>query len=76
MAAHVLEPAEFWKIRALGSETQRAQLAANVAVGRAQAKQDAVLAELAAKYGFDPKSPTFTLDDDTLTLTIADEKKP
>lgn len=75
MAAHVLEAADFWKLRTLCAEQDRyAQQAilARDALVAAQRKQQACVATLAARYGFDAQAPSFTLDDDTLTLTVPD----
>jgi len=68
-----LDPAAYWKLRALcadASAREVAALAARDALAVAHKQQSAALAAL----GFDPKVATFTLDDDTLTITIPDEK--
>jgi hypothetical protein len=66
-----LDAAPYWKLRAICSDTQRcsvAALAARDAFMAAQQKQAALLTE----YGLDAKAETFTLDDDTLTITFPD----
>jgi hypothetical protein len=71
MAAHPLAAADYWKLRAICSETQRCEVIALQARNElvaAHKKQEAALAAL----GLDPKAPTFSLDDDTLTLTMPD----
>ena len=64
-----LDAADYWKLRAVCSEAQRAELLALHARGElaaAQKKQTAALVAL----GLDPQTPTFALDDDTLTITV------
>ena len=68
---YVLEPVEFWHLRALASEAQRIALESRAALAAARLAQDAVVTALAAKYGFDPRASQLRLDDDTLTLTVA-----
>jgi hypothetical protein len=66
-----LDAVEYWKLRAICSEAARCEvlaLQARDALATAHKKQNAQLAAL----GFDPMAPTFTLDDDTLTITIPD----
>jgi len=66
-----LDAAAYWKLRALCSEAQRAELVAVHAradLATAHQKQTAALRELA----LDPAAPTFRLDDDTLTITMPD----
>jgi hypothetical protein len=64
-----LEPAAYWKLRARCSEAQRCEVLAvqaRAALATAHQQQTAALTEL----GLDPTAPTFTLDDDTLTITV------
>jgi hypothetical protein len=66
-----LEAVAYWKLRAICSEASLCEaraLQARDALATAHAKQNAQLAAL----GLDPKAPTFTLDDDTLTITVPD----
>ena len=66
-----LEAADYWHLRAVCSEAQRAELVAVQARDAfvvASKKQTAVLEAL----DLDPKMPSFALDDDTLTITIPD----
>ena len=66
-----LEAADYWKLRALCSEAIRCDLIARQALAdraTAQQKQDAALTAL----GLEARTPTFTLDDDTLTITVPD----
>jgi hypothetical protein len=64
-----LEAAAYWRLRAICSEAQRCELIARqarVELAAAVQKQTAVLIDL----GLDAAAPTFTLDDDTLTITV------
>jgi hypothetical protein len=64
-----LEAAAYWKLRALCSDTQRCEVLARQArdaLAIAQAKQTAAL----TACGIDAQIPTFTLDDDTCTITV------
>jgi hypothetical protein len=66
-----LEPVDYWKLRAICSEATLCEmraLQARADLATANKKQDTQLAAL----GLDPKAPTFTLDDDTLTITVPD----
>jgi hypothetical protein len=66
-----LDAADYWKLRAICGEAQRCEalaLQARDAFATAHKKQAAVLTAL----GLDPTLPTFTLDDDALTITIPD----
>jgi hypothetical protein len=66
---HPLEAVAYWKLRAICSEASRCEviaLQARADLATAHKKQNAQLAAL----GFDPTSPTFTLDDDALTITF------
>jgi hypothetical protein len=66
-----LEAVDYWKLRAVCSEAQRAELVAvqaRDAFAAASKKQTAALEAL----GLDPKTPSFSLDDDTLTITVPD----
>ena len=66
-----LEAAAYWKLRALCSEAQRCEglaLQARAALVTAQQKQAAALTAL----DLDPQMPTFSLDDDTLAITVPD----
>ena len=66
-----LDAAAYWKLRAICAESQRCAavaVAAREAMVAADKKQTALLVEL----GLDPKAPTFTLDDDTFTVTVPD----
>jgi hypothetical protein len=59
----------YWRLRAICSEAQRCELIARqarVELAAAVQKQTAVLIDL----GLDAAAPTFTLDDDTLTITV------
>jgi hypothetical protein len=70
-----LDAADYWKLRAVCSEAQRCELLAlqaRTAMADAYKKQTAVLAAL----GLDPQPPTFSLDDDTLTITIPEKEQP
>ncbi len=68
---HTLDPAPYWRLRAICTDAQRAaetaQHAHEVFV-LAQHKQRAALTDL----GFDPTAQAFTLDDDTLSVTFAE----
>jgi hypothetical protein len=64
-----LEAADYWRLRAICSEAQRCELLALHArqeFTTAHKKQTAALVEL----GLDGSAPSFSLDDDTLTVTI------
>jgi hypothetical protein len=64
-----LDAADYWKLRAVCSEAQKCEALAyqaREAFAAAYKKQTATLAAL----GLDPKAPTFTLDDDALTITV------
>jgi hypothetical protein len=64
-----LEAAAYWRLRALCSETQRLELIAvhaRAELASAHKKQTAALVALE----LDPKAPTFSLDDDTLSITV------
>ena len=76
MSQHTLEPVLYWKLRAVVSENQRlgaAYLQAQQASIAAQKKQDELVAFVAERYGFDPKVPSFNLNDDACTLTLPDQ---
>lgn len=76
---HTLEPVLYWKLRAVVSEAQRltaAYLQAQQLALAAQQKQDALVATVAAQYGFDPKVPNFNLADDDCTLTLPEAESP
>jgi hypothetical protein len=70
-----LTPEQFWKLRARCSETRRIAEGARFAIAQAQAAQDRCLADLATLYGFDASVQTFSLDDDALSIEIADTLK-
>jgi hypothetical protein len=59
-----LDPAVYWKLRAICTDTRLAQ----EAFVAAQRKQVALLTEL----GFDPQTPNLALNDDTLTVACPD----
>jgi hypothetical protein len=64
-----LEAADYWRLRAICSEAQRCELLALQAraeLATAQKKQTAALVAL----GLDASAPSFSLDDDTLTITV------
>jgi hypothetical protein len=64
-----LEAAAYWRLRAICSEAQRCELLALQAraeFATAHKKQTAALVEL----GLDGSAPSFSLDDDTLTITV------
>jgi hypothetical protein len=66
-----LEAADYWRLRAICSEAQRCELLALQAraeLATAHKKQTAALVEL----GLDASAPSFSLDDETLTLTVPD----
>jgi hypothetical protein len=66
-----LEAAAYWRLRAICSEAQRCELLALQAraeLATAHKKQTAALVEL----GLDASAPSFSLDDETLTLTVPD----
>jgi hypothetical protein len=66
-----LEAAAYWKLRARCAETQRCEVVAmqaRAALVTAQQQQAAALTEL----GLVPLMPTFSLDDDTRTITVPD----
>lgn len=63
------DPAVYWKLRAVCTDTQRALAVAQQAqavFAAATAKQAALLAEL----GLDAKAASFQLDDDALSVTF------
>jgi hypothetical protein len=65
-----LAAADYWRLRAIGSEAQRCELLtlqARAELAAAQKKLTAALAALDL-----PAAPSFTLDDDTLTITVPD----
>ncbi len=69
MAGHPLAACDYWKLRAICADAQRCEVIALQArndLAAAHKKQEAALVAL----GFDPKVPTFTLDDDTLSVTF------
>jgi hypothetical protein len=69
-----LEPAAYWKLRAICTDAQRAAEAAQHArdaMVTAQQKQRAALTDL----GLDPAAQSFVLDDDTLTVTFPEAPK-
>jgi hypothetical protein len=64
-----LDADAYWKLRALCSDAQRCELVAVHAradLVTARTKQTAALVAV----GLDAQTPTFTLDDDTLTITV------
>ena len=64
-----LEAAVYWKVRALCADTQRCEVLAvqaRAALTAAHSKQTAALVEV----GLDAQTPTFTLDDETCTITV------
>jgi hypothetical protein len=66
-----LDAAAYWKLRATLSEAQRCLVVAEAARAALQAAtrtQTALLAEM----GIDPSAPSWTLDDDSLTITTPD----
>ena len=66
-----LEPVDYWKLRAICSEASLCEvraLQARADLATAHKKQNAQLEAL----GLDAQAPTFSLDDDTLTITIPD----
>jgi len=66
-----LEPVDYWKLRAICGEASRCEVIAMQARNdllTAHKKQNAILAAL----GLDPLMPTFSLDDDTLTIDVPD----
>jgi hypothetical protein len=66
-----LDAAAFWKLRAICADAQRwavAAAAARDALLAADQRQAAYLREI----GIDPKTPTFQLDEEALTVTIPD----
>jgi hypothetical protein len=70
---HTLDQAAYWKMRALLAECQRCAVVATSArdiFQVAEQRQTAYLKEL----GINPKAPSWTMDDDTCTVTTADEK--
>lgn len=60
-----LEPADYWKLRAICTDTQRAQ----DLMLAAQQRQKLFVTSL----GLDPTVPNFALDDETLTVTFPDD---
>ena len=66
-----LAAADYWHLRAVCSEAQRGELVARQARAELAAALKTQAAALAA-LGLDPAAPTFTLDDDTLTITVPD----
>ena len=66
-----LEPAAFWKLRALLADTQRAAavaLSARETLLIAQQRQSAYLTEI----GLDPKAASWEVDDEACTVTVPD----
>lgn len=66
-----LDAATYWKLRFTIAEAQRCLVEATVARNAlqiAQAHRDALMREA----GLDPKAASWTLDDDTLTVTTPD----
>jgi hypothetical protein len=69
-----LEPVDYWKLRAICAEASRCEIIALQArndLTTAHKKQNAALTAL----GLDPTAPTFTLDDDTLTITFPETRE-
>ena len=70
-----LEAVDYWKLRAICSEAvlcETRALQARADLVTAYKKQNAQLAAL----GLDANAPTFTLDDDTLTITFPETASP
>lgn len=68
-----LDPAVYWHLRYVFSDTQRCTVtatAARDALRAAEQLQSTLLQEL----GIDPKAPTWLLDDDTCTITTPDQQ--
>jgi hypothetical protein len=66
-----LDAAAYWKLRARCSEAQRCEVVAiqaRAALVTAQQQQAAALTAI----GVDPTVPSFSLDDDTLAITVPD----
>ena len=72
MSAYVLDPIEYWQVRARSADHQRAALEARALLASTQAPLDAIMGTLAVKYHFPVQVPQFSLDDQTGTLTIPD----
>jgi len=73
-----LSEANFWKLRALCTDTQRLQVmvqTAQLALAEAQRKQQGFLSDLALQHGFNENASPFQLDDAMGTLTISEEAK-
>jgi hypothetical protein len=70
-----LDAVDYWKLRAICSEAvlcETRALQARADLATAHKKQNAQLVAL----GFDAAAPTFTLDDDTLTITFPETASP
>jgi hypothetical protein len=69
----VLDPVDYWRLRAKCSDAQRATA---VAMQAREAMVTATKVQAAAltALGFDPNLPTFSLDDDTCTIDLPDGK--
>jgi hypothetical protein len=68
-----LDADQYWKLRALCSDTQRLQVmqqAVTEQIATAKRKQDACLADLALEHGLPEHLVAFSLEDDTLTVVI------
>ncbi len=68
MATIALLPEEYWELRARAGDERRAHEAAQ----QISAKQGELVKALAEKYHFDPKTANAAMNDEALTLTIAD----
>jgi len=71
----ILDPATYWKLRAVCGDAQRCAvmaMAARDALATSQKAQADYLKEL----GFDPTLPTFTLDDIAMTVDVPDTPTP
>lgn len=66
-ASIVLEPAEFWQLRARIRDTESAAADAKAAINAALQQQNAYFDVLSKKYGFDP-AVTYRWNDKTCTL--------
>ncbi len=65
-----LDPADYWKLRALSTDVAQAKASAEALMNRAIGKQHEFMVQLGAKYTFDIHMGAGSLNDDALTLTV------
>lgn len=66
-ASVVLDPADFWQLRARIRDTEAATTEAKQAIAAALQRQNELFEQLSKKYGFDP-AVVYRWDDNACTL--------